>query len=86
MTSLRVIVAFFFAHIIGCALSVWSIIEFQTGNTYQESISIKISVVYDLVVFVAFGITLIILTVLNVKKTHQILVEDDSNSLESTNN
>lgn len=89
MTSMKVIVAFFFAHIIGFALTVWTIVEFQNGNTSLTKTALELLIAYNLVVFIAFMITIIVLFALNVRRSSssssQILVEEGSISLDLEN-
>jgi len=68
MTSLRVLLVFFLANIAGTGLSIWAIVEYQNGNETNLDRALKISVVFDALILISYGVVFIFLVVMNMKK------------------
>lgn len=75
MVSLKVLVIFFFAHLINCCFVVWVIKE-SSENT-PLLLSLKILVAYNALIFIAYGVVFILLTVLNARREANVLIIDN---------
>jgi hypothetical protein len=75
MVSLKVLVIFFFAHIINCCFLVW-VVKDASDNSIIV-LSIKILVAYNIVIFFAYGVVFILLSVLNARREANVLIVDN---------
>jgi hypothetical protein len=71
MVSLKVLVVFFFAHIINCCFVTWVTKEYY--ETSLVGLSLKILIAWNAVLFVAYGVVFILLTILNARREASVL-------------
>jgi hypothetical protein len=76
MVSLKVLVVFFFAHIINCCFVAWVTKEYY--ETALLGLSLKILIAWNALLFVAYGVVFILLTILNARREASILRIDDN--------
>lgn len=75
MASLKVLVIFFFAHIINCCFLVWVTKDYS--DTSFVALSLKILIVYNVFIFFAYGVVFILLSVLNARREANVLIVDN---------
>lgn len=71
MVSLKVLVVFFFAHIINCCFVAWVTKEYY--ETTLLGLSLKILIAWNALLFVAYGVVFILLTIVNARREAGVL-------------
>jgi hypothetical protein len=76
MVSLKVLVVFFFAHIINCCFVAWVTKEYY--ETALLGLSLKILIAWNALLFVVYGVVFILLTVANARREASVLHIDNA--------
>lgn len=80
MTTLRVVVSCFLAHLIGFGLVIWLTIEMQAENVSTTKEGLRLLVGYDAVVTLLLGLVLVFACIQAYRKHNEVFIVDPSSS------